>query len=477
VLSLLKRTVLKTGRRARRQEKHLPPQVRTALIIDLILVLIDDLMTLMARHPPIADEIPIFHHPETRNVKIDTENDVNAPPAIVAFLRHIENPPDHEVIPNLLFHQIVRIVRGISRMDIFINRGVIGLKRIRRMIRGMIGRMANRRVRRNVDSIPLIKLIYLMLRDSMDLDVYSPSKQENTHTQPPWLGANSSFLVFHHDGPFDACRPHRNKHSHKAPVAAFPADSLTNTLAGGLGEVVGLDRDKYFGLAPREAFEDYGHVGANAPKKASTVPPKLRRTSNPESTTLPVRSLPEAEDDKIRPSVGVPSTSFDPRLKTELVHGVESVGLGTSTFLEGAPAPKSAIEKAAAVGDDDVDGALLRKKSLVQKIKARRATSAGDRSPPPPPVMAGPLLPSTTAAASTSGTTGATAPLDAAYNPVFKEGQFIERVESLPTPSSPSARERADSGGSEKAGNPGGLLGRVKSLKISGGRKGRKSEE
>ena len=249
-------------------------------------------------------------------------------------------------------------------------------------------------------------------------------------------------IVFHHDGPFDACRPHRNKQPHKAPVAAFPADSLTNTLAGGLGEVPGLDRDKYFGLTPQEAFQDYG-IAAAAP---------TRRTSDPERPVL--WSLKEdADNGKVRPTVGIRSTSFDPRLKTEPVHGVESAGLGTSTFLEGAPAPKSAIERAGI--EEEEGGGLMRKKSIVQKIKARRAT--GDRSPPPP---SGPLL-------SPSHTN-----VDSAYNPFFKESQFVERVDSLPNP----ARERADSGASDKAGT-GGLLGRVKSLKISSGRRPKKVEE
>jgi len=256
-------------------------------------------------------------------------------------------------------------------------------------------------------------------------------------------------LVFHHDGPFDACRPHRNKQPHKAPVAAFPADSVTNTLAGGLGEVPGLDRNKYFGIRPQEAFEDFGTA-------APTTKP--RRTSDPERP--PIRSIKEVNEDieKVRPSVGVRSTSFDPRLKTEPVHGVESVGLGTSTFLEGAPAPKAAIEKA--MMNDDDDGALTRTKSIVQKITGRRGGGAGgERSPPPP--MSKPLL-------------SPNSPnMDPAYNPFFKEGQFVERVESLPTN---SGRERADSGGSDK-GVAGGLISRVKSLKISGGRRGRKVEE
>ena len=299
----------------------------------------------------------------------------------------------------------------------------------------------------NVDSIQLIKSIYLMLLDYMGLmDVF------------PLFSGYSLILVFHHDGPFDACRPHRNKQPHKAPVAAFPKDSLTNTLSGGLGEVPGLDRDKYFGLSPQEAFQDYGVV-------AAPTPSRQRGTSDPEQQQqqrLPVRSLKEDNGtQKLRPTVGFRSASFDPRLKTEPVHGVETVGLGTSTFLEGAPAPKSAVK---AINDDDEEdgGGLLRKKSLVQKIKGRRGTTGagGDRSPPP---MSGPLL----------GTTNGTPTLDSAYNPFFKEGQFMERVESLPTPSN---RERADSGGSDKGAN--GLLGRVKSLKISGaGRKGRKNEE
>ena len=274
----------------------------------------------------------------------------------------------------------------------------------------------------------------------------------------PYFSGYNLILVFHHDGPFDACRPHRNKQPHKAPVAAFPKDSLTNTLSGGLGEVPGLDRDKYFGLSPQEAFQDYGVV-------AAPTPSRQRRTSDPEQQQQrpPVRSLKENnETQKVRPTVGFRSASFDPRLKTEPVHGVETVGLGTSTFLEGAPAPKSAVK---AINDDDEEdgaGGLMRKKSLVQKIKGRRGTTGagGDRSPPP---MSGPLL----------GTTNGTPTLDSAYNPFFKEGQFMERVESLPTPSN---RERADSGGSDKGAN--GLLGRVKSLKISGaGRKGRKGEE
>ncbi len=40
--------------------------------------------------------------------------------------------------------------------------------------------------------------------------------------------------TFHHDGPFDACTPHRNKNQVKAPVNAFPIDGPNTSLKGGL---------------------------------------------------------------------------------------------------------------------------------------------------------------------------------------------------------------------------------------------------
>jgi Pal1 cell morphology protein len=409
---------------------------------------IENQMTLLPHFvppPPIDDETPIVLPPGTKSA-IDNGTVVNVRP-LRTGLHRSASPLVLGVTPSRRFPRRRQATgRVISRMDISTSRGV----RDKRMTRRMTRRMVKVRVL-NDDCIQLIKSIYLMLRDSMGPDVLPP---QNLQTILLSVIDADALIVFHHDGPFDACRPHRNKHSHKAPVAAFPTDSVTNTLAGGLGEVPGLDRQQYFGLAPREAFEDYGHVGANKHKKGLAP---IRRTSDPEPTAVPRT----ADDDyKLRPSPGVRSTSFDTRLKTEMVHGVESAGLGTSTFLEGAPAPKSAIEKAAAEEAED-GSVLVRKKSLVQKIKVRRAT-AGDRSLPPPPTLSGPLL------AGANGDRGGGG-LEGVYNPVFKEGQFIERVESLPTPSSAS-RERADSGGSDK-GNPGGLLGRVKSLKISGGRK------
>lgn len=67
------------------------------------------------------------------------------------------------------------------------------------------------------------------------------------------------------------------------------------------------------------------------------------------------------------------SYGFNSHMKSEPIHGDESMGLGTSTFLEGAPASRTAIqqhqlETDAAIAAINGPG-LGRKKSLAQKIR------------------------------------------------------------------------------------------------------------
>ncbi|KAK9368345.1 hypothetical protein V1509DRAFT_623810 [Lipomyces kononenkoae] len=150
---------------------------------------------------------------------------------------------------------------------------------------------------------------------------------------------------FHHDGPFDACNPHRNTNKKKAPMLAFPADSENNALG-----------------APRHLMADTKPKGA-----------------------------PRVLGDGVN---GSDAIRFDPGLKADPVHGDISLGLGSSTFLEGAPASKAAImqqrmkekESEAIMVDFSKIGAggagsstpelngsvsgpgLTRKKSIVQKI-------------------------------------------------------------------------------------------------------------
>ena len=153
--------------------------------------------------------------------------------------------------------------------------------------------------------------------------------------------------VFHHDGPFDACNPHRNrKGSQRAPMQAFPKDSANNIIGGSgpvnkninLAQFHGHGEDAFseFSTASTGAFEPY--AGASAPIRGDARP-GVDRTS-----------------------------SFNPTAGAQVIHSDVSLGLGTSTFLEGAPAPRKAIERRESDGEYAGAG-LSRKKSIAQKIR------------------------------------------------------------------------------------------------------------
>lgn len=187
--------------------------------------------------------------------------------------------------------------------------------------------------------------------------------------------------VFHHDGPFDACNPHRNrKGSQRAPMQAFPKDSANNAL-GGSGPVhKNIDYAQFHGRGA-EGFTDYSTSGAN------------NIMADPESyagSSAPTRTGPG-----VRPGVDR-TTGFNPTAKVEQVHGDESMGLGTSTFLEGAPASRTAIQRRESESEQHGGafgggGGLGRKKSLVQKIKgisnSSRSAGATGRVTSPEPVF------------------------------------------------------------------------------------------
>jgi hypothetical protein len=273
-------------------------------------------------------------------------------------------------------------------------------------------------------------------------------------------------IVFHHDGPFDAVNPHRNrKRDTRAPMQAFPANSANNTL-GGSGPVnKNIDLERFHGVGA-EGFTDY-------------------------SGTFK------------RPEAGR-AMSFDPTSRVEPVHGEESVGLGTSTFLEGAPASRAAMmqRRESETHEMGPGGGLGRKKSLAQRIRgmyrperpsgAIRSPEAryGDQingnkqtsptSPPPQPRMA-----QSAGGPSRAVHKNETNPFDTFYDEAYdKKGASIkvaEQDKALPTPgrerapSSPrrvlERRTTADSLDEPKPA--GGFLNRVKSLK--GGRRRRES--
>lgn len=195
----------------------------------------------------------------------------------------------------------------------------------------------------------------------------SPSKKK----APPVLPKNldtidkldvSAFFGgrFHHDGPFDACTPHRNKNSKAAPVMAFPADG-PNTLMKAFGQPV--NADSRMNLAFGNYAEDQNEIVGRAAKDTQPPVTKTNRdTHDPQSTMYTPR---------LNPSV----IAFDANEKSAPIHGPATAGLGSSTFLDGAPAPKC---------DDyltppQMGGGIGRKKSLVQRLRKNSQSENSSR--------------------------------------------------------------------------------------------------
>ncbi|WZH48892.1 Pal1 cell morphology protein-domain-containing protein [Fusarium acuminatum] len=244
--------------------------------------------------------------------------------------------------------------------------------------------------------------------------------------------------VFHHDGPFDALNPHRNRqNARRAPMQAFPKDSLNNSLGGAGPLNARADHSVLMGNATEEAFRDFA-----APTKARKEPP-----------------------------------IFDASGRDKIVHGDESVGLGTSTFLEGTPAPRSAIQRhQAEQAQENLEGGLQRKKSLAQRI---RHINKGPRDYNQAGRANGDYTRITPDAYPTAASTGSD------RNPFFTEfGKGEENISVRPrdgsmTSNSPPGARRPSAGAvlerrattdapsalEDAPPKPSGLMGRMKSLK------------
>ncbi|KAF2858289.1 Pal1-domain-containing protein [Piedraia hortae CBS 480.64] len=249
--------------------------------------------------------------------------------------------------------------------------------------------------------------------------------------------------LFHHDGPFDACNPHRNKPKSRrpAPMEAFPADSA-NMALGGSGPLRNkLDLDRFHGRG-EEGFSEFSGT-----RKAST-------------------------------------SIVNPTDRTEQVHGDESYGLGTSTFLEGAPATRSALQRRESEDQSMDGGGLSRKKSLAQRFRGMSNSRRGElRSPDEAPVIR---------AMSAGGPVQArynkeneVNPFDTEYDAAFaRKGQQIRIAEQdrpvrTGTPGSPNGPSRSRtvdyavrSSGEEERPQGSGLLSRMRSMR--GGRRARR---
>ena len=202
--------------------------------------------------------------------------------------------------------------------------------------------------------------------DSLDVtSIYGTGRTLHSWSIPMCSGSNVD-AVFHHDGPFDACNPDRNrKGSRRAPMSAFAKDSANNTI-GGSGPVNKEINFNQFHGRGAEGFSDYATSGAQNPMVEPNNFEPYAGSSAPISGP------------SVRPGIDRTS-SFNPIARGDPLHGEETMGLGTSTFLDGAPAARAVIERR--VSETEVpqaDGGLGRKRSIAQKIRGLSSTR-GDR--------------------------------------------------------------------------------------------------
>lgn len=170
-------------------------------------------------------------------------------------------------------------------------------------------------------------------------------------------GIKLTMAAFHHDGPFDACNPHRNrKGSRAAPMQAFPVGSANNAL-GGSGPVhKGIDYDAYHGRHA-QGYADY-NVSTQPALNDNEYINFRRPNLNERSHSYTVKEAP----------------AFSAKENIELVHGEPTAGLGTSTFMEGTPASRAALlrresETAEENLQNGAGGGLSRKRSIAQKFR------------------------------------------------------------------------------------------------------------
>lgn len=233
-------------------------------------------------------------------------------------------------------------------------------------------------------------------------------------------------------------------------MQAFPKDSLNNSIGGSGPLRQQADHSAFMGNATDEAFRDYATSG------------KAKGYDNPNASRTE-------------------AAIFDPVSRGQQIHGDESIGLGTSTFLEGTPAARTTIaRRQAEQAQEATDGGLQRKKSLAQRIRqinrGPRDISASGRLTSPDG-----LYNKSSPDAMPAATSAPTEP-----NPFFAEfSKGEERIsvgnrDKISKATSPPPIPRRESAGGplerratidaampsdESSPKPTGLLGRMKSLK------------
>jgi hypothetical protein len=255
----------------------------------------------------------------------------------------------------------------------------------------------------------------------------------------------TSTAVFHHDGPFDACNPHRNRKGMRAaPMQAFPKDSKNMAIGGSGPNNSEFDLALFHGQTT-EGYLDYSMTAERKKNQAT----------------------------------------FDATRTTETIHGQESLGLGTSTFLEGTPASKAAIQRRQSETEHQIaqNGGIQRRKSLAQKIRGINRTNTGRTVSPEPPTSPGSRGGSASAAIPSSTKSQENNPFfqdyDEAYDKktahiqIAEEKQLEDRARTSISPQRAPALERKATSertggfgmGEESKSANGGFINRMKSLR------------
>ncbi len=238
-------------------------------------------------------------------------------------------------------------------------------------------------------------------------------------------------------------------------MQAFPKDSRNMALGGSGPNNSNIDLAQFHGQG-EEGYNDY-------------------------STSAVVD---EYGDSVKRPDVATRSASFHPITRVEPLHGEESMGLGTSTFLEGAPASKAALSRRETDSDEvpsAAGGGLGRKKSLAMKIRGisnPRTVAGGGGGRTTPPELGEKRLRTPTSPLRSSQSVQDNNPFFKDYDREYeKKGAQITFAEKRTSPKQGAfgleRKNTIESVGEEpKTSGGGGFLSRVRSLK-GGPRKAR----
>lgn len=162
---------------------------------------------------------------------------------------------------------------------------------------------------------------------------------------------------FHHDGPFDACTPQRNKDNKAAPVNAFPVDGPNNSIKGMAPTNSKAEQyDMVFGID--QTANDDQQYPKNARSNSTSIPSASANARGYTNGTV-VRRADSADLDSLAPAVVQPGLAQVDAASTPKLHGDTTLGLGSTTFMDGTPA----------YGASTSSNGLQRKKTFLGRMK------------------------------------------------------------------------------------------------------------